>query len=112
MTVTLDDVSAIIGILVVGTPVHAPTQLSFTNQISLLERGLGVDIGATSAELSLAHSGVVRMSWIKQMCNDVTPQSSARQIVCAVRGYLLYLLGCTLCRKVRDESPHLLLKSY
>ena len=45
MTITLDDVSAIIGIPVVGTPVHALTQLSFTDQISLLERGLGVDRG-------------------------------------------------------------------
>ena len=67
MTITLDDVGVIIGIPVVGTPVHAPTQLSFTDQISLLERGLGLDKGAANAELSLARGGVVRLSLIKQM---------------------------------------------
>ncbi|RWR85184.1 serine/threonine-protein phosphatase 7 long form [Cinnamomum micranthum f. kanehirae] len=96
MTITLDEVSAILGISVVGTPVHAPTQLSFIYQISLLERGFRVDRGAASAELSLARGGVVRLSWIKQMCSDVTPKSSTRRIECAARGYLLYLLGCTL----------------
>ena len=65
MTITLDDVSVIIGIPVVATPVHTPTQLSFTDQISLLERGLGVDRGVANAELSLACGGVARLSWIK-----------------------------------------------
>ncbi|XXG47705.1 hypothetical protein AAC387_Pa02g2305 [Persea americana] len=96
MTITLDDVSANIGIPVVGTPVHTPIQLSFTNQISLLECGLGVDRGVANAELFLAHGGVVRLSWIKQMCGDVTPQLSAWRIEGAARGYLFYLLSCTL----------------
>ena len=37
ITITLDDVSAIISISVVGTPVHALTSLSFTDHISLLD---------------------------------------------------------------------------
>ena len=74
ITITLDDINAIIGIPFVGTPIHAPTQLSFTDQMSLLERGLRVDRGAANAELSLALNGVVKMSWIKQMCSDVIPQ--------------------------------------
>ena len=61
ITITFDDVSAIIGIPVVGKPVHAPTQLSFIDQISLLERESGVDKEAANKELSLARGGVVRM---------------------------------------------------
>ena len=80
MTITLDDVSVIIGIPVVATPVHTPTQLSFIDHISLLEHGLGVDKGVAIADLSLARGGVVRLSWIKQKCSDVTLQSSARRI--------------------------------
>ena len=55
-----------------------------------------MDRGAANTELSLARGGVVRLSWIKQMCSDVIPQLSARWIECVARGYLLYLLGCTL----------------
>ena len=96
MTVTLDDVSTLLGIPVTGLPVHASTSMGFTDQVDLLEHGLGVDRATASAELRVARGGVVRMAWIKRVCGDVSPRSSVEQIECAARGYLLYLLGCTL----------------
>ena len=55
-----------------------------------------MDRATASAELRVARGGVVRMAWIKWVCGDVSPRSSVEQIGCAARGYLLYLLGCTL----------------
>ena len=96
MTITLDDVGCLLGIPVTGLPVHASAVLGFTEQIDLLESGLGVDRATASAELRVARGGVVRMAWIKRVCQDVTPRSSVDEVECAARGYLLYLLGCTL----------------
>ena len=96
MTITLDDVGTLLGIPVTGLPVHASTSMGFTDQVDLLERGLGVDRASASAELRVARGGVVRMAWIKRVCGEVSPASSVEQVECAARGYLLYLLGCTL----------------
>ena len=96
MTITLDDVGTLLGIPVTAIPVHASTSMGFTEQVDLLDRGLGVDRASASAELRVARGGVVRMGWIYRVCGDVTPRSSVEQVECAARGYLLYLLGCTL----------------
>ena len=96
MAISLDDVGTILGILVTGTPVRASTSMGFTDQVDLLEHGLGVDRASTSAELRVARGGEVRMGSIKRVCGNVTPALSVEQVECAARGYLLYLLGCTL----------------
>ncbi|RWR93234.1 serine/threonine-protein phosphatase 7 long form isoform X1 [Cinnamomum micranthum f. kanehirae] len=96
MTITLDDVCTLLGILVTGLPFHVSTSMRFTEQVDLLERGLGVDRASAAAELNLARGGVVRMGWIRRVCGDISPASSVEEVECAARGYLLYLLGCTL----------------
>ncbi|RWR94760.1 serine/threonine-protein phosphatase 7 long form [Cinnamomum micranthum f. kanehirae] len=96
MTITLDDVRTLIGIPVTGLPIHVSTSMGFTEQVDLLERGLGVDRASAAAELNLARGGVVRMGWIRRVCGDISPASSVEEVECAARGYLLYLLGCTL----------------
>ena len=96
MTITLDDVGTLLGIPVTSIPVHALTSMGFTEQVDLLECGLGVDRASASAELRVARGGVVRMGWIYRVCGDVTPRSSIEQVECAAKEYLLYLLGCTL----------------
>ncbi|RWR97831.1 serine/threonine-protein phosphatase 7 long form [Cinnamomum micranthum f. kanehirae] len=96
MTITLDDVRTLLGIPVTGLPIHVSTSMGFTEQVDLLERGLGVDRASAAAELNLARGGVVRMGWIRRVCGDISPASSVEEVECAARGYLLYLLGCTL----------------
>ena len=61
MTITLDDVGTLLGIPVTGIPVHASTSMGFTEQVDLLERGLGVDRASASTEWRVARGGVVRM---------------------------------------------------
>ena len=96
ITITLDDVGTLLGIPVKGIHVHASTSMGFTDQVDLLKCGLGVDRASASAELRVARGGLVRMGWIKRVCGIVTHASSVEQVECAARGYLLYLLGCTL----------------
>ena len=70
MTITLDDVGTLLGVPVMGIPVHALTSMGFTDQVDLLERGLGVDRASASTELRVACGGVVRMGWIKRLQCD------------------------------------------
>ena len=51
MTIALDDVGTLIGIPVTGIPVRASKSMGFTEQVDLLERGLGVDRASASTEL-------------------------------------------------------------
>lgn len=57
MMITLDDVGTLLGIPVTSIPVHASTSMGFTDQVDLLEHGLGVDRAFVSAELRVARGG-------------------------------------------------------
>ena len=98
MTITLDDIGTLLGILVTGIPVHASTSMGFTEQVDLLKHGLGVDRVSASAELRVAHGGVVRMGWIYRVCGDVTPRSSVEQVVCSKRISYVFVRLHTLRR--------------
>lgn len=93
MTITLDDVSALLAIPVVGKtvsrslPDDAETVLSYT---------LGVTTMEACKELRSSHSCSVKLEWLSLRFKGVTDGSDPKVIRCSVRAYLLYLLRCTL----------------
>lgn len=94
MTITLDDVSTILGIPIIGKAVSVE-QLSFERSKTLVEHGLGVTSQAHE-ELVGVRGSSVRLEWLRDLFGDVTDADPEEHIRHAARAYLLYILGCTL----------------
>ena len=95
MTITLDDVSTILGIPVTGKAVSVE-QLSFERSKTLVEHGLGVTSQHAHEELVGVWGSSVRLEWLRDLFGDVTDADPKEHIRHAARAYLLYILGCTL----------------
>ncbi|RWR73218.1 serine/threonine-protein phosphatase 7 long form [Cinnamomum micranthum f. kanehirae] len=100
MTITLDNVSTILGIPVTGKSVSVE-QLSFERAMTLVEHGLGVTSQQAHEELVGVQGSSVRLEWLRDLFGDVTDVDPKEYIRHAARAYLLYLLGCTL---FKDKS--------
>lgn len=98
MTITLDDVSTLLAIPVVGRTVTSNIQDDDDENtaVNLLRSTLGVTVAEASNELSLARGFVVRLEWLRSRFEGVTDRSDPEMIRCSARAYLLYMLGCTL----------------
>ncbi|XP_012833252.1 PREDICTED: serine/threonine-protein phosphatase 7 long form homolog [Erythranthe guttata] len=96
MTITLDDVSTLVGLPVVGRTVSCERLIgdSKTKPSSLMFEMLGEypdDVDKKKA---------VKMEWLKTIFSEVTTRDSADKRTYAIRAYLLFLLSCTiLCDK-------------
>ncbi|XP_012857562.1 PREDICTED: serine/threonine-protein phosphatase 7 long form homolog [Erythranthe guttata] len=96
MTITLDDVSTLVGLPVVGRTVSCERLIrdSKTKPSSLMFELLGEypdDVNKKKA---------VKLEWLKAKFSKVTMRDSAEKRTYAIRAYLLFLLGCTiLCDK-------------
>ncbi|XP_014511740.1 protein MAINTENANCE OF MERISTEMS-like [Vigna radiata var. radiata] len=87
MTVTLDDVSSLLHLLVLG-------QLCDLEDVDFEEsRCTIVDDGRASAELHAAHGAKVRLSWLRDIYVEHCEQ---QQWEYAARTYLLHLVGCSI----------------
>lgn len=95
MTITLDDVSTILGIPVTGKSVSVDP-LSFERSKILVEHGLGVTSQQAHEELVGVRGSSVRLEWLRDLYGDVTDADPEEHIRHAARAYLLYILGCTL----------------
>eukprot|EP00268_Persea_americana_P002268 TRINITY_DN10672_c0_g1_i8.p1 TRINITY_DN10672_c0_g1~~TRINITY_DN10672_c0_g1_i8.p1 ORF type:complete len:248 (+),score=26.44 TRINITY_DN10672_c0_g1_i8:166-909(+) len=95
MTITLDDVSTILGIHVTGKAVSVE-QLSFERSKTLVEHGLAVTSQQAHEELVGVRGSSVRLEWLKDLFGDVTDADLEEHIRHAARAYLLYILGCIL----------------
>ena len=97
MTVTLDDVAAILGISVMGASVSLSVdRLSDRDAEDLLVQLLDVSRDDARQEVLSVRGQSVRLEWLKSHFQDVSDSDSRRRIECAARAYLLFLLGCTL----------------
>lgn len=100
MTITLDDVRHILDIPVEGIPVHGElgaSSMAFDVALNLLCNGLGVT--ELQAKVEMEKAFAVKLSWIKDVCsgdNRATEESTPERKDQVARGYLLYLLGCTV----------------
>lgn len=97
MTIMLDDISTLLGILVVGWSVSLPTKrVSNRKVITLLVRELGVSSQYAGDETTSSRCQSVQMEWLRELFGNVIDHNDGAEIKCAIKVYLLFLLGCTL----------------
>lgn len=101
MTITLEDVERITGLKIDGTLPVASVLKKNTDASDLLVRTLGIKKEAADEELKGRKTkGTVRIDWLKQQLSGYvltgTDRVDAKAADKVVRGYCLYLLGCTL----------------
>ncbi|XP_028103881.1 protein MAIN-LIKE 2-like [Camellia sinensis] len=95
MTITLDDVATILGLLIVGKSISV-RKLSERRAIALVVNTLEIDEQEVRHEMSTAGGNSVRLEWLSAHFHNVIDNDSMKRIACAGRAYLLFLLGCTL----------------
>ncbi|KAM2487488.1 serine/threonine-protein phosphatase 7 long form homolog isoform X1 [Malus sylvestris] len=101
LTITLDDVSNILGIPVDGNSVSVCDD-ELDNSVlasqchDLFVTALGVTDDEARAEMGRFSGSAVTLEWLRQRFHKVSDDESPEFIEHAARGYLLYLLGCTL----------------
>nr|XP_012573601.2 protein MAIN-LIKE 1-like [Cicer arietinum] len=92
MTITLDDVSSLLHIPIIGA-LFSVNIFNKDDAAELLGELLGVSLAAAYAEFNLTRTTTVRYSWLldvyHQRCADQHWQMAAR-------AFLLFLVGCTL----------------
>ena len=97
MMITLNDVVAILGISVIGASVSlAYDRIIDREAEDLLVELLGVPQVDAPQEVLSVRDQSVRLEWLKGSFDTVSDRDSHRRIEYAIRGYLLFLLGCTL----------------
>ncbi|XP_028120908.1 protein MAIN-LIKE 2-like [Camellia sinensis] len=95
MTLTLDDVGIILSLPIVGRSVSVLDVIDH-HGVTLLVYGLGITERVAHDEVSTAGGNSVRLEWLRSQFAGVTDLDPDEAIQCAVRAYLLFLLGCTL----------------
>lgn len=93
MTITLDDVSTLLTIPIIGNTVS----LSLAVEVhTLLSCALAVVEEEACEELGSVHGCSIRLEWLWCRVQGVTNDCGNEVIRCSPRAYLLYLLRCTL----------------
>ncbi|KAM0958032.1 hypothetical protein ACFX13_023777 [Malus domestica] len=95
MTITLDDVSNLIGVPITGKAISLQADDVMSNHELLVEL-LGVNDEEATEALSEFNEEYVTLSWLRKHFEGVSDTDSTEANKCAARAYLLYLLGCTL----------------
>lgn len=95
MTITLDDVSTILGIRITGKAI-ACRRMTNKEAQELLVKALGVSAKEAHEEITSVRGQTVGLEWLKKKFSSVTKKDNDHAIQCAARVYLLYLLGCTI----------------
>ena len=96
MTITLDDVSCLLGILVIGQAVSIPQKLSLDVAVALVSEQLRVLAEDAREELVAVQGTSVQLEWLRSIFDNVNNESDSTQIECVAKAYLLFLLGCML----------------
>ncbi|KAL7233196.1 hypothetical protein ACSBR1_016930 [Camellia fascicularis] len=111
MSPTLDDVSVILGILVIGKSVSCK-KLSNVDAANLLVEAFGVTIDEANVALKVARGQSIKVEWLRQRFGSVSDADNDNTIECAARAYLLYLLGCTLFADKTDTRVSVVYLSF
>jgi len=92
MTITLDDVSTLLHISIVGQfCTYVP--LEFAAAAIVLVDLLGVEQADATSEMRHCRGTHVRLSWLREVYEESCVQ---QRWECAARAYLLHLVGCTI----------------
>ncbi|KAG5562420.1 hypothetical protein RHGRI_005229 [Rhododendron griersonianum] len=93
MTITLNDVSQLVGLQVEGLAEHAVDKTR-EECFAMVQRCLGVM--ADVAEDEVTTNNRVEFEWLKETFSEVLDGDSEERVDCCARAYLLCLLGITL----------------
>lgn len=96
MTITFENVSCLLRILVVGRAVSILQKLSLDVAVTLVFMQLRVLAEDVKEELVAVWGTFVRFEWLRTMFINVNDESNLTQIECVAKAYLLFLLSCTL----------------
>ncbi|XP_017413036.1 protein MAIN-LIKE 1-like [Vigna angularis] len=102
MTVTLDDVSSLLHLPVLGQLCNLE-EVDFEDSRRAIVELLGVDGGRAGVELHAAHGAKVRLSWLRYIYAEHCEQ---RHWEYAARAYLLHLVGCSIFADKIATSIH------
>jgi len=91
-TIALDDVSSLLHLHILGQfPTYVP--LEYNEVAIVLTRLLGMDEGRGKAEMRRCRGAHVQLSWLRHIYENSCAHEAWE---CAVRAYLLHLVGCTI----------------
>ncbi|XVF31875.1 hypothetical protein REPUB_Repub17cG0032100 [Reevesia pubescens] len=88
MTVTLQDVTFLLGLAIDGKPVIG---ITYTTCSTVCEKYLG-----KAPDSTYASGGMVKLSWLKEFFSQCPEDASIEEIERHTRAYLLYLVGSTI----------------
>ncbi|KAL7206122.1 hypothetical protein ACSBR2_018933 [Camellia fascicularis] len=86
MSPTLDDVSVILGIPVIGKSVSCK-KLSNVDVANLLVEASGVTIDEANVALKVAQGQFIKVEWLRQQFGSVSDANNDNTIKCAARAY-------------------------
>ncbi|KAH1242615.1 Protein MAIN-LIKE 1 [Glycine max] len=102
VTITLDDVSSLLHLPVVGN-LHVFQPLHVDDAIQMLVDLLMVSAEASRAETGQCHGPYVRLQWVRDIYER---RCQAGHWTAAARAYLLHLLGCSLFANKSATNVH------
>ncbi|KAL5184221.1 Protein MAIN-LIKE 1 [Glycine soja] len=102
LTITLDDVSSLLHLPVVGD-LHAFQPLHVDDAVQMLVDLLMVSAESVRAEIAQCRGPYVRLQWV---CDIYERRCQAGHWTAAARAYLLHLLGCTLFANKSATNVH------
>lgn len=95
MTITLDDIEHICGIPIMGKPVTGMgSKIEYEDMIELMIKTLGCDYEV--AVRGTHESYAVTLEWIRALFAECPINPTEEELKQRARGFLWYLLGCTL----------------
>lgn len=98
MTITLDDVHHILGILVVGKTFTSSSSRRITYRVfnTLMLRGLGVSDSIALVQHKKTSSFSIELPWLAKFFKNCDKEADEETMKITARAYLLYLLGSTI----------------
>ena len=91
-TITLDEVSLVLGLQIDGDPVVGP-KVGDEAAMDMCGRLLGKLPSAANKEVNCSR---VKLNWLKRTFSECPEDASSDVVKCHTRAYLLYLIGSTI----------------
>lgn len=99
MTITLLDLSKILGLKIDGLAVHGktPRELELIDLAKLVSKYLNISVVEVNKEFQRNNKGTLTLSWLKKHWMGINDASSDEEKEAASRAYMLHFIGSVLC---------------
>ncbi|KAI3904000.1 hypothetical protein MKW92_025351, partial [Papaver armeniacum] len=99
MTITLDDISNIAGLKIIGSAVQAkgPRKLGCHEASNLVSKYLNIDEDKVKAEFTSNDKQTLSLLWLKNNWMHIDDSDSNQDKEVVSRAYILHLIGSVLC---------------